>query len=512
MNFNIPAYLFDFSTLSDNRTKCKLKMFYVGETADGRVFDKEFAEELVTSLPYTPVVAFYSDLKDDFIGHNGTQYIYGIVCADAEHGFEVDEDGVEWFVTEVMLFTDRIDNIGEVAKKVVGHAHSLEMDPSTVEYEVFKENGQRKIRFKKARLAGLSVLGEDQNPAFTGSEFFTENEELREKFDNFFSLLHDRGALMEKQEIVTQYVNFIKLTYNEKQRMVTEYAQTQLGDSVMAYVAEMSDDYVVIAALSWEDYSTSFKMYDYAIDEQGVSLSNERACFQRFVTLEQIQQLDSFEVSELKEVVEDKEDEKDDEKLPEDKEDDKEEKLQKKEDEEDKKEDVQYVKDDEDDKDKKDPEDDKENKDDEEDKEDNFVEEHIDTTVEAFTEGVEDNGQEEGTNFQIEEGQENNTTSASKLTDSEREELEAFRLQKKLNLVGTYKDELPAETIASFETLANTCSYDELEAKLAIEYRNFSKQNKVNNATVFSFANITSVKKHNEVETYAELVRKALNK
>ena len=71
---------------------------------------------------------------------------------------------------------------------------------------------------------------------------------------------------------------------------------------------------------------------------------------------------------------------------------------------------------------------------------------------------------------------------------------------------------MPAETITSFETLAKTCSYDELEAKLAIEYRNFSKQNKVNNATVFSFANFTSVKKQNEVETYADLVKKALNK
>mgnify|MGYP007010846777 CR=1 FL=1 len=47
MDFSIPAYLSDFSTQDDQRTIAKLKMFYVGETGDGRVFDKEFSDKLV---------------------------------------------------------------------------------------------------------------------------------------------------------------------------------------------------------------------------------------------------------------------------------------------------------------------------------------------------------------------------------------------------------------------------------------------------------------------------------
>ena len=65
MDFSIPAYLSDFSTQDDQRTIAKLKMFYVGETGDGRVFDKEFSDKLVKNgIAYLPVVAFYSDLKD----------------------------------------------------------------------------------------------------------------------------------------------------------------------------------------------------------------------------------------------------------------------------------------------------------------------------------------------------------------------------------------------------------------------------------------------------------------
>ena len=71
---------------------------------------------------------------------------------------------------------------------------------------------------------------------------------------------------------------------------------------------------------------------------------------------------------------------------------------------------------------------------------------------------------------------------------------------------------MPAETIASFEELAKVSTYDELEAKLAIEFRNFSKQNKVNNVTVFSFADIIKSTPVSSAETYAELVKKTLNK
>ena len=52
-------------------------------------------EELIKSLPYCPVVAFYSDITKDFIGHNSKQYIYGIVTTDNDAHFEKDENGVE---------------------------------------------------------------------------------------------------------------------------------------------------------------------------------------------------------------------------------------------------------------------------------------------------------------------------------------------------------------------------------------------------------------------------------
>lgn len=527
MNFSIPAYLSNFSTLDDQRTIAKLKTFYVGETGDGRVFTKDFSEELVKSIAYTPVVAFYSDLKDDFIGHNGKQYIYGIVRPDAECGFETDEDGVEWFVTEVMLYTDRIDNIGEIAKKIVGCKHSLEMDPKSVEYEVFKEDGKTKVRFTKARLCGLSVLGEEQNPAFTGSEFFVESDDLRERFENFFSFLtnKDRGALMDKKEIFAQYVDFIKLTYNEKQRMIAEYAQSQYGDDYSVMVAEMSDDYVVVDVFSWADWSESFKMYDYTIDDQGVSLDNERACYRRFLSLEQIEKLDasvSFAKDEEEEKPvepEEKEDKEEEEFATQDdnKDEPKDEKDETEEQPKENEKEDEFV---EDDKDEEEEEKESETPADEEEdekevyvaKEEENKKENNVATDSTFTAMEGDNNEQEEEELQeTEESKENFASSTPELTNSEREELETYRLKERLSLVESYKDDLDADTISSFKEMAKTVSYNELEAKLAIKFREVSKKNVKNDAAVFSFGSVIATTT-SAPKSYADLVRATLNK
>ena len=95
INFSWPAILSDFSmdTVNENFSRGTLKVFYQGETADKRYFSKAFAEELVKTLPYTPVVGHYDETKDDFIGHATNQEIFGIVDPLRPYRFEEDDDG-----------------------------------------------------------------------------------------------------------------------------------------------------------------------------------------------------------------------------------------------------------------------------------------------------------------------------------------------------------------------------------------------------------------------------------
>lgn len=60
VNFTIPAKLSGFTQDSTNQnfSRGKLSVFYIGETEDHRCFTKDFAKELIKSLPFTPVVSY----------------------------------------------------------------------------------------------------------------------------------------------------------------------------------------------------------------------------------------------------------------------------------------------------------------------------------------------------------------------------------------------------------------------------------------------------------------------
>jgi hypothetical protein len=193
ISLSVPATIYSFGetqqslTLNKFVTHAKLKVFHVGKTADNRVFKKEFANELLKTLPGTPVVAYYDEEKDDFIGHNYIQYVFGYVPEAATIEY-MQENGNTYAVTDVLLFTGRLDNIGYVANKIMGKSHSLELDPNTVEYTIVRVGNKiDSITFTKANFIGLSVLGDEEKPAFTGSAFFSEHSTDIEAFVNSFN-------------------------------------------------------------------------------------------------------------------------------------------------------------------------------------------------------------------------------------------------------------------------------------------------------------------------------------
>jgi len=97
ISFNWPATLSfsaDNSNENERFSRGKLRVFYKGETADHRYFSDDFSEELVKSLPYTPIVSHYDEEKDDFVGHATEQDIYGIVDPRGEVSFETDDKGI----------------------------------------------------------------------------------------------------------------------------------------------------------------------------------------------------------------------------------------------------------------------------------------------------------------------------------------------------------------------------------------------------------------------------------
>ena len=277
INFSWPVVLSDFSNNEDKNyeifSRCKLKVFYKGETADHRYFSDEFADQLIRSLPYTPVVSRYDDESEDFEGHASRQEIFGIVDPCGKITFEEDEeDGKTWCVTDVILYTERPDQLGELAKKIPGHPHSLELDPKSTKYKINYDDKKhfKNIEFTAGDFVGVSVLGMNQKPAFTGSSFFNENSEFAKKMQLLKDYCERR---LEENQHGGEKMNlseFIKLTWGDISAKVVDAIEKEYQAELYFYPVDFYDDSVVCHVYSLIDGSTTYLRFYYTIDENAV--------------------------------------------------------------------------------------------------------------------------------------------------------------------------------------------------------------------------------------------------
>lgn len=251
VDLNLPAEITSFSTetTSSHVSRAVLKVFSIGKTGDIRVFTKDFAESLVESLPGTPVIAYYDDEQEDFKGHNATQYVYGYVPEDAIPSF-VEEDGKTWIQVDINLFTEREDNIGTVARRIIGKAQSLELNPDTTDWDlIYVNNKLEKIVFKKGSFYGLSVLGDTEQPAFEGAGFF--KPEIIESLKSF-RLKKDGGNEMNKTK-------FLSLNIQQKREELAKLIQKHLDLNFSPYVIDFTEEEVVFEYYNPE--SDNFELY-----------------------------------------------------------------------------------------------------------------------------------------------------------------------------------------------------------------------------------------------------------
>ena len=271
INCSIPATL-SFSKEEQNEnerfTRGKLRVFYRGETPDHRFFSDTFSESIIKSLPYTPIVSYYDEEKDDFVGHATEQAIYGIVDPCSEVVFETRDDGNTWAVCDTVYYTKRPDKVGEIAKKIEGHSQSLELDPTTVKYVVNYDERKhfKNIEFTAGHFVGVSVLGKDQQPAFTGSAFFTTDELIES-----LKLLHDYCDQNGHNQPGGNEMNlseFVKLSWGEIVSKVSEAVEKEYGGEYFNYVVDSYDDNVICRFYSYIDGSCKLMRIFYSLDEE----------------------------------------------------------------------------------------------------------------------------------------------------------------------------------------------------------------------------------------------------
>lgn len=272
-NFSLPAKMHSFET-DENDTRFsrgKLNIFYKGTTADGRFFSEDFSNNLLKTAPYAPVVAYYDEEKEDFIGHHPTkQNVYGLVDPKVEPTFEVMEDGNTWATCDVVLYTERPGQVGEIAKKIVGHSQSLELNPSTVEYVINYDEKKhfKNLEFTKGEIIGVSVLGDDQKPAFTGSAFFSASdfEEKMNVLKNYCENNSQESTEKGGGEMNHDIPDFMELSWRDISAKVAKAVQNEYSECY-TILEESFDNHVVVWVYYYATNDCKYLDIQYTFDE-----------------------------------------------------------------------------------------------------------------------------------------------------------------------------------------------------------------------------------------------------
>ena len=200
-------------------SQARCRIFYKGANRNGTFITDEFADKLVSTLPYTPVKGIYDSMEDDFTDHGKQRYegrIYGIVPENPNFAWEthLDEDGVErtYACTDVYLFTGIYR---QEALQIVDKAQSMELYADSIDGEWHFINGKRYFVFKEGRFLGLQALGDDYEPCFEGAAFYTFCESIKNTIEEFE---HFKEALNESQ-LGGEQMEF-KLSDNQKLNMI----------------------------------------------------------------------------------------------------------------------------------------------------------------------------------------------------------------------------------------------------------------------------------------------------
>ena len=239
---------------SDTISKGRCRIFYKYANRNGTYITDEFAEKLLSTIPYTPVKGIYDNFDEDYTDHGNKSSlgrIYGIVPENPNLQWEkhLDEDGIEreYACVDVLIFTALYEEAGEI----LGKAQSMEIYEPSIKGSWKIINGRRMFEYTEGSFLGLQVLGEDVEPCFEGAAFFSLYSSLKQLVDEIkeytlklpeintggqsqmFEKLNFKLSDSEKHNAIW---NLINPNYNEEGGWTIEYAICDIYDDyALAY-------------------------------------------------------------------------------------------------------------------------------------------------------------------------------------------------------------------------------------------------------------------------------------
>lgn len=212
-------------------SKARLRIFYKYKNRNRTFIDDDFAEKLLDTLPYTPVSGIWDEEEEDFTDHGQDRNegrIYGIVPQDPHRTWEdhKDSDGVvrKYACCDVVLFTSRYP----AAASIIGKKHSMELYAPSIRGEWVKIDGKQYYKYSDASFIGLQVLGDNVEPCFEGSAFYTYSKSLMEMIQELEKYTCNGGKEMKNFKLSDRAKfealwDMLNPNFNEENGWAAEY-------------------------------------------------------------------------------------------------------------------------------------------------------------------------------------------------------------------------------------------------------------------------------------------------
>lgn len=270
-------------------SKARCRIFYKYENRNGTYITDEFAQKLISSLPYTPVKGIYDNFDEDYTDHGLKRdlgRIYGIVPENPNFSWEkhLDEDEIEreYACCDVYIFTA----LYEEASQIVGKSQSMELYQPSIKGDWAIINGKKLFKFEDGCFLGLQILGDDVEPCFEGAAFFTFYNDLKNVIKKLEKYSLDSNIKGGKSEMTK--LNF-KLSDSQKHDAIwvllndkyTEESNWEITYTIL----DIYDDYALV--YSYEAGSYERVYYTKNDETDSIELGARKKCYVIDVTEEE---------------------------------------------------------------------------------------------------------------------------------------------------------------------------------------------------------------------------------
>lgn len=262
----------EFEQVTPLISKGRVSIFYKGKNRNRGFITEDFANKLISTLPYVPVVGIYDENKNDFTSHSRDRdiaRIYGLIPENPNGEWVniLDKDGIarDYYVADVYLYTGRLSN----ANKILGNPQSLELDINSIKGDwVPMDDGEEYFVYTDAYFIGLSALGKDIEPCFEGAAFF----ELLTQFGEYLSnseLKKDKSSNNFLSGGKEMDLNNFKLYSDETKNAIWKIANPNFSEENNWKIDKVISDYNENQVVFYSLEDSKYEKYDVSKKEDG---------------------------------------------------------------------------------------------------------------------------------------------------------------------------------------------------------------------------------------------------